>query len=427
MGEQAVEELDTFEDGSYSGEETNYESFDDMDTGFEGKGRFDDEEDEGQSSEDSTVQAKEGEEIDEDSQVNLLEDQEEKRDEKAEEDAPDKDEKSKEGDEESDDIKSDEDDAAKDDGDSPEEIRNIKAFRDDKAYEIPEDAEIGVKVAGKSEKVSIKDLRDNYSGKVVWEEKFGSLDEDRKAFDSNKVAYEEEINSVRDKMGAIRDLVSKGQAGEAHPLEGFNYLLDLMGVNSVQYNKQMQEQMFEEYDIFSEMSDAEKDLYWSQKENKYLVDKQESEKSNVAATQAQTEQQQRITEIREAHGVNEDDFDSAYQELLDQGNENITAELVVQVAQLTPLMEIGETILSKYTDQLTTDEKDSMVREVAKMMHENPEFTKEEMESLVAEELEVETLVSEISSTKKAPEILKHKSSKTAEQKYEYESFDDWD
>jgi len=415
------EALDTFEDGPYTGEETtaNYEAFDDLE-------ESDNDDDEGQDSEETSVQAKERKEIDEDSQVNLLEDQDEKREEEEEEgDAP-KDEGAKKADEKPDDTKPSEDDATKDAGIDADPVRNLKAFRDGKAYEVPEDAQINVKINGKSEKVALKDLRDNYSGQVAYEEKFNTLSSEKKEFQQNREVYEQEISELTQTMSGIRELVVKAQAGEEHPLAGFNKLLDLMGINSVHYNKQMQEQLFEEYDIFSEMSDAEREAYWLQKENKYLVNKQESEHSKSAASKAQQEKSAQIQELREAHNVNEDDFNSAYADLQELGTENITAELVIQTAKLSPLMDIGEDIMSKYEDQLTTDEMDSMVREIAVTMYENPDYTVEEIKSLIAQELEVETLVTEIAAKRKAPEELKYETS-SSKSKRGYESFDDWD
>ncbi len=96
--------------------------------------------------------------------------------------------------------------------------------------------------------------------------------------------------------------------GEVDPLSGFNYLLDLMGINSVKYNRTMREHLSEEFGIFSEMTDSEKQAYWTQKENDYLVNKQESARKKSEEAQALTERDQRVTQLREAHGVSEDDY-----------------------------------------------------------------------------------------------------------------------
>ena len=413
-----VEELDTFEGTTSSGDE-GFENFDDFEEDHL------DSEDEEQDTEEESVQDDEGEKVDPDSQVNMLKDQEEKGTKEEEEKSDKPDEEPKSADEKSDESKPPEDDAAKNDGEPTEDIRNIKAFREGKAYEVPEDAAINVKIAGKSEKVSIKDLRDNYSGKVAYDEKFSQFDTERKSFETEKATYETEIGEVRGEMNKVRDLVVKAQAGEGHPIDGFNYLLDLMGVNSVHYEKQMMEQLFDEYSVFNEMSDAERNSYWLQKENKYLVDKQESEKTRSSASKAQVEQTAHINSVREAHNVSEDDFYSAYDSLVESGKENITPELVAQTAKLNPLMDIGEEVMAKYEDQLSTDEMDNMVREVAITLYENPEFTVEDIKSILAEELEVETLVTEIASKRKAPEVLKN--IPPAKKAHEYDSFDDWD
>jgi hypothetical protein len=93
---------------------------------------------------------------------------------------------------------------------------------------------------------------------------------------------------------------------------------------------------------------------------------------------------------------------------------------------MTPLMDIGEEIMSKYEEQLSTDQMDEMVREIAVTMYQNPEYTREEITSLIAEDLEVETLVSEVNSKRKTPAPLKvPKNNRNPESGYE--SFEDWD
>ena len=87
-------------------------------------------------------------------------------------------------------------------------------------------------------------------------------------------------------------------------------------------------------------------------------------------------------------------------------------------------MDIGEEIMSKYTEQLSTDEIDGMVREIAITMYNDPNYTQEDIASLIAEELEVETLVAEISKNKR-PESIKHTTPKNNTNSYE--SFQDWE
>tara|TARA_R110000744_G_scaffold94093_3_gene181654 strand:+ start:7546 stop:8829 length:1284 start_codon:yes stop_codon:yes gene_type:complete len=421
--------LDTFDEGPYTEEDgSDIDSFDDSADDiadmedYSNSENFDDE-DEGSSAEETSVQAKEGEEVDPDSQVNLLEDQEEKGTPQKKEGSDPKDEKSEKSDEDGD-AKSPEDDVAKDAGDGAEAIRNLKAFREGKAYEVPEDAQINVKINGKSEKVALKDLRDNYSGQVAYDKKFTELSEEKETFKVERDEYQTEIEELSGHMAGIRELVLAGQNGEGHPLAGFDKLLDLMNINSVEYRKQMQEQLLEENDIFNDMSDSEREAYWLRKEKDYLVNKQESERSKSSETVARQEQQAQITELREAHNVSENDFNSAYQDLQDAGTENISADLVIQTARLNPLMDIGEEIMSKYTEQLSTDEIDGMVREIAITMYNDPNYTQEDIASLIAEELEVETLVAEISKNKR-PESIKHTTPKNNTNSYE--SFQDWE
>lgn len=422
------EEVDTFDDGPY----TNGPMEEEMSAEAEmsDDGDFDVESStEGQDSEEETEQAQEPEDFDTDSQVNLLDEKEELGVEKGKEDeekADDKgDEKDKEGDE---DPKSDDNpeaDAAKDAGDAPEDVRTLKAFRDGKRYEIPEDAEIKVKVNGKSEKVTLTELRDNYSGKVAYDEKFSKFSEDKKGFEADRDTYEQEIDGIRTHLGEVAGLVKKAMSGEANPTDAMGYLLDLMGADTLQYNKALYENMADEFDLYSQMTEVERDSFWTKKENEYLVKKQESLTKTQSDVKSREEYGQKVHSLREAHGVSEENYVSAEQDLKAEGEE-VTPEKVIAAAKLTPLFDTAEGLIEPYLEQMTDTEAAGMIREIAVTMLKTPELTINQVKTLLAEQYEVEDVLSEINakSAKTKTNIVKNVRSNQAPD--HLESFDDF-
>jgi hypothetical protein len=74
----------------------------------------------------------------------------------------------------------------------------LKAKLADKDFELDADSLIPVKINGKDELISIKDLQSQYSGKVVYEKKFSEMDRERKSFETK-------FNQANDKIKAIFD------------------------------------------------------------------------------------------------------------------------------------------------------------------------------------------------------------------------------
>lgn len=389
------QQIDTFDDGEYTTgpmDEIQEESTETEDGSFA--------EVEGQSTEEETVQTEESEDFDTDSQVNLLDEKEEIRTEKEEKDGEkesDKsDEEDKDGDEEAKSESDSEDDAAKDSGETAEDVRTLKAFSDGKQYEIPENAEVKVKVDGKWEKVSLTDLRDNYAGKTAWDEKFTKLSDDRKDYEEKNTMMEGEMGIIKDHFTNIRQLTEKGMSGEIDPLSATNYLLDLMGINTLEFNKNMFNHMSEQYDAYSEMTELERENHWTKRENEYLVKKQESSTKRQSEDQARAEFSQKVNTLRETHNVSEEDYVSAENDLKASGMEDISPEQVVKAAKLTPLMTQADDLIEPYLDQLSDDEAYDLSVEIATTMYHTPQMTSDQVKKTLAEQFEVEDIMSEI-------------------------------
>lgn len=86
----------------------------------------------------------------------------------------------------------------------------------DKQVEVQDNATLEVTIDGKKEKVSIKDLRDNYSGKVAYDRKFTQLSQERKAF-------KDDVDSVDRKLAKIFGTMKKDW------VRGLQELYDMAG------------------------------------------------------------------------------------------------------------------------------------------------------------------------------------------------------
>lgn len=413
-------ELDTFDDGPYTeGPEEG------MEASLEEENVETEEASEEQSTEEESVQTDEEETFDDDSQVSLLDEKEEKREETAEKKDDKGDEEDKESDEDAKSDESEEDDAAEDARSTEEEIRNIKAFRNGKMYEVPEDATFKTKVNGKWETPTLQELKDDYSGRVMWDRKFTELSEDKKEWSEEKEAYEQEIDLIRSHMVNISELVKSAMQGEGSHNAPMEYLLDLMGADTLNYSKAMYNSQAEEFDLYSQMTESERDAYWTKKENAYLTKRHESSMKRQADVKTQEENAQRIHSLREAHGISEEAYVSASKDLEAEGVENITPEQIVKAAKLTPLVSTSYELLEEYADQMSTDELNEMAAEIATTMYETPDISVDQVKKVLAEQFKVEELVSTLEKkTAQKEQISNVMPKKKADH---LESFDDFD
>lgn len=394
--------LDTFDDGSYT--DGNYEE-------------------QGQDSTEGKKETTEG--IDPDSQVNLLDDQEENEG-KDEGDKGDDD----KGDKESDKPDEESKDGQPDKTDDKPEVTEptgkvIKAFKDGKGYEVPQEATVRVKVNGKNELVPVQELINNYSGKTAWDTKFTELSKERDTFKQEFEQYTQERDYIREQLTEVRSLAEKALSGEANPLDFVNNLLDQMNINSYDFNKALRSHLAEEFEVFSEMTEAEREAYWLKQKTEYLERKQETSMKQLNDRKAQEELIKKVDSLRQTHGVSEDQYVSAFNDLSELGYKDITPEQIVKYAAMVEPTAIAESLVTPYLDQLSDEGADELIVSLAKMLYEDKSLTPEQVKKHLAEEFEVETLVSELNSkvVKEDPKPYKAKNTDASK----YESFDDFE
>jgi hypothetical protein len=367
--------------------------------------------------------------IDPNSQVNLLEEKEDTGEKEAKESAPEGNEEPKSEDEEPEQQSTKQDDAATNDGETTEDVRTLKAFRDGKAYEVPADATFKVKVAGKNEKVTLEELRDNYSGKTHWDKKFSEFQNDRKTWEEDKNSYQSEIAEIRDHFVNIASLVKGAQAGEMSPTAATEYLLDLMGANTLEYSKAMYEHMAEEFNLYSQMTEVERDSFWTRKENAYLSKKHESLMKSQSERQAQVELQRQVETLREAHGISEEEYVSAEKDLEMEGvpKEQLTPDNIVKAARMKPLVDTAHELIEPYLEQLSDDEANDLIVHMAKEMFENSHIQASDFKNVLAEQFKVPTLVEKIEQRHPTAKTVKTTNEQPVNTVYGYESWDDFD
>lgn len=312
-------------------------------------------------------------------QIENLEDQEETDEEKGQkqskEDKPeDKGGKEKDGDGE-DEEKQGEEKEPKQEGPKG---KTFKAKVGDDRVEIPDDALIRVKIDGKFEDVSLNDLARNYNGKQSWESKRSEVDNELKTYRNEKETFTKEKEAVAAHLTTVVELVDKALKGEANPFDAVNYLLDLTGKNTLDYQKAALNNLMDEVENLQSMDDVERELYWQKKEAEYLKKQLESSKGTTDTLHKTREQENQLKSLRDAHGISEEQFASAQAELNELGVENPTPEKIVQYVKVMPFVLKGEELVKPFLEDIGEAKIDGVVQVVAESLM-SGEFTEAEL------------------------------------------------
>lgn len=311
----------------------------------------------------------------------------------------------------------------------------IRVKEGDRALDInPEEATVPVKVNGKKQFVPMRELMDNYSGKVSYDEKFAKFDEERSEFGKSKEVYEGHKQELSQHMGKIGKLIQQGAKGEANPLESLRYLVDMSGVNVVDYEKQMMEYLSEEVDVYNGMDDVERDLYWKTKENEHLKNSQATQLKQVEERKTHQGRLETESKVREQYGVSREQYGKAQEELAQNGFdvENATPENICKYLAFEPFAVKAGELCEQFSDELGDDDLGSLVTEVTRTLYEYQSMSETQALKLAASKLgyEVEDVAEEIEklNTKVIPrEAPTSKKGKVAAQTERPETFDDFE
>lgn len=273
--------------------------------------------------------------------------------------------------------------------------KSLRLFKDNNRYEIPPDAEMRVKVAGKYEKVPLSVLRDNYSGKVAYDEKFTEISEREKSFEAKEKEVTRVQESIKNTLDETRSSLAESLKEGGNPMDAINKIVDLLGVDSYDFNKALFDAQLEELVLLDSMDEIEQKAYWLEKRNDYQTKRHESLEEKRKQSEALEERRATVDRMREAHGVSEEDFVSAYDELSRLGRPDATPQQVVQYAVNLPFMTKAESMLKPYEEQLSDKEMDSMMAKVAVAMRDHG-YTEDDMTAWLANHYEVEDLINDV-------------------------------
>lgn len=242
---------------------------------------------------------------------------------------------------------------------------------------------VKVKVNGAETEVPLQDVINSYSGQQEIQRRFTEFDKTKKAFETERKELVGMNDYVKQEIGELRDsfdsLISQYQKNgymEKNPLEAVNQLLDKMGINSNLFERAVFEHQLPDYAKYFNMTDVERDAYYTKRENDYLRKKEQGFTERDQQVKFREESQRKDFELITNAGLDSVKYDELQSELLEAGHKDLNAEKVVEYAKQKPTLDK----VVKVFETLGTDPlQDKRTQTVFNLLKEFPETSIEEI------------------------------------------------
>ena len=303
-----------------------------------------------------------------------------------------------------------------------EEVKEIKKLLGkfgEEEMELAAETLFKHKVDGEDVDVSLQELLNNYSGKVSYDKKFQEFSESKKEFDEYKTTYDKDIDLIN---GYINDFAEKLKSNDA--MGALSYFAEFSGMEPHTFKRQLLDQLAPEIERMSLLSPEQIENERLAQENDYLQKQQESEANKRQQEQSQNELLSEIKRLQEAHSISDDEFQGAYQELVDGNFDGeITPEIVAEYYVHSAAFSKSEAILDQVNPDLVNN--DQIVESLQKVVVENPSFDDNDLLEIVQEVYGSSKKQASKAVSKKVAQAAPKQVTEVSKDKEEYFSFDE--
>jgi len=311
---------------------------------------------------------------------------------------------------------------AKEEETEAEEIKEIKKLLGkygDEDMEIAAETLFKHKVDNEEVDVSLQDLLDNYSGKVSYSKKFQEFADNKNEFNSYKEAYDKDINLINEYVNNFA-----GKLKEQDALGALSYFAEFAGMEPHSFKRQLLEQITPEIERLAHLSPEQIDNERLSQQNEYLQQQQESEVNKRQEEQSSQELLNDIYSLQEAHNISDEDFQGAYQELLDgEFDGEITPDTVAEYYVHSAAFSKSEVVLDQINPELVKN--DNIVESLQKVIVENPSFDDNDLIDIVQEVYGDAKKKASKTVSNKVTQSAKKQETKVSKEKQSFASFDD--
>lgn len=259
----------------------------------------------------------------------------------------------------------------------------LKLLAGENEYEVPEDAIVNVKINGEEQQVSLNDLRQNYSGKTVWDAKFSELGKE-------KDKWKADIAKIDQNLKKVAELAEGGD-----PLGALELIAIQAGKDPEQVAKHLIDQARKVNERFNEGGEKEFNEYLEKKREERKLEKMQKEAEATKAKEAQLNLQQYILSQSQSNNIPMEKVGEAFQILNEKGQftENMTSEQMVDMSVNMVIEAYNYHDVMQLVDanapQLSGD--DAFVEYLLDVYSKNPDFTQDDFVDIIEERLAIDS------------------------------------
>jgi len=242
-----------------------------------------------------------------------------------------------------------------------EEIKYAKSTFKDISQDVAEDSTFRHTVDGEEVDVSLKDLLNNYSGKINYNQKYKEFSEERKSHEKNVDTYKAELDNVNKYIDGFAEKV-KNKDG----LGALGYLAEFAGMKPYEFKRELLSQMAPEIDRIRSLTEDQQSNEQLKEEKQFLEDLNSSNETKREQEQAVNALQQEISHFQETYSISDEDFNASYFELKEAEMEGITPAVVAEYCVQKQSIGKADSLISEALPNFESD--DAILENVAKII-----------------------------------------------------------
>jgi len=313
---------------------------------------------------------------------------------------------------------------AKEEKEEKSEAKKLKIRMSDGLYSVESDSKVRVKIAGEYQEVPFQELINNYSGKVAYDKKFSEMGNEKKEIEQKAAQIERQQVFIKNTASEVIKHLSDP---DANPLDALYFLVEKSGQDNYSVYKRMLEANLGEVENLMSMSEVERKAYFLEKKDEFRTKSEQARIAESTKTEAFNQAVQKVDSIRQAHGVSEEQYLQALDQLESEGTDTnkMTDEQVVDYASLKPHTVTVQDVLEPFEDSIDDSKYSEIVRNLARQIRAK-DFTKEQLQEWASKEFMDEDVKDLQSRTKEVQKKSLREEVKTPS-KFETLDFDDED
>jgi len=253
-----------------------------------------------------------------------------------------------------------------------------------KSVEISEEAFIEVPVDGKTEKVTLSDLKGNFAGKVAWDKRFNELNIDKQAHKKDKDDWEGQKSYVNEKVNEILAMA------ETDPVMAFFELCRMNNTNPDEQVKAWQK--------FADGAGEWNDLSPEEQQAKLAIKERDFYKNHIAKDQDRknkaregAELAQEADNLRQLYGLTEEEFGNSFEiakQIYPEGHKIGAIEAI----RAQKICVIGGVLQEIKHDESREDQKDLIEKTLESVMARgNEDFNQDDIKEILEAALETKS------------------------------------